>query len=143
MFSTGCSPSGDPGYGVLAQLTALRRTALMGRRRDARQRSIPEQTVAAVQHSAPANVKPLWLPMTRSDWDSIVSKARLTATGPGSGLDGQLDGQLEEITVTAPAELLPMNENVYDGMWGGLLAPVWALMHPTQAWRIFLPIPPE
>jgi hypothetical protein len=92
---------------------------------------------ATVRHSAPVNVKPLWLPTTRSDWDSIVSKARLT--GPGSGLDGQL----EEITVTAPAELLPMNESVYDGMWGGLLAPVWALMHPTQAWRIFLPIPPE
>ena len=126
--------------GLLAQLTGIAAySAEESAAGDARQRSIPEQTVATVQHSAPANVKPLWLPRTRSDWDSIASKARLTATGPGSGLDGQL----EEITVTAPAELLPMNENVYDGMWGGLLAPVWALMHPTQAWRIFLPIPPE
>ena len=23
----------------------------------------------------------------------------------------------------------------------GLLAPFWAIRHPTQAWRIFLPIP--
>jgi len=126
--------------GLLAQLTGTAAySAEESAAEDARQRSIPEQAVAAIPHSAPANVKPLWLPRTRSDWDSIASKARLTATGPGSGLDGQL----EEITVTAPAELLPMNENIYDGMWGGLLAPVWALMHPTQAWRIFLPIPPE
>ena len=126
--------------GLLAQLTGTAAySAEESAAEDARQRSIPEQAVAAIPHSAPASVKPLWLPRTRSDWDSIASKARLTAAGPDSGLDGQL----EEITVTAPAELLPMNENVYDGMWGGLLAPVWALMHPTQAWRIFLPIPPE
>ena len=46
--------------GLLAQLTGIigvqrRRVGTAG---DARQRSIPEQTVAAVQHSAPANVKP-------------------------------------------------------------------------------------
>ena len=65
--------------GLLAQLTGIAAYSAEGSAAgDARQRSIPEQTVAAVQHSAPANVKPLWLPMTRSDWDSIVSKARLT-----------------------------------------------------------------
>ena len=84
-------------------------------------------------------VAPLWLPRTRADWESIVSNAQRAAKLHGSGFDGQL----EEITVTAPGELLPMTENVYDEMWGGILAPVWALMHPTQAWRIFLPIPPE
>ena len=34
-------------------------------------------------------------------------------------------------------------EDVYDEMWGGVLAPIWALMHPTQSWRILLPVPPE
>ena len=26
---------------------------------------------------------------------------------------------------------------------GGILAPFWALLHPTQAWRILLPLPPD
>jgi hypothetical protein len=27
--------------------------------------------------------------------------------------------------------------------WPGLLAPFWAMAHPTQAWRIFAPLPPD
>lgn len=28
-------------------------------------------------------------------------------------------------------------------IWPGIAAPFWALLHPTQAWRIFGPIPPD
>ena len=28
-------------------------------------------------------------------------------------------------------------------VWPGIAAPFWALFHPTQAWRIFGPIPPD
>jgi hypothetical protein len=28
-------------------------------------------------------------------------------------------------------------------IWGGIGAPIWALFHPTQAWRIFGPLPPD
>lgn len=28
-------------------------------------------------------------------------------------------------------------------VWRGIAAPFWALLHPTQAWRIFAPIPPD
>jgi hypothetical protein len=28
-------------------------------------------------------------------------------------------------------------------IWPGIGAPFWALLHPTQAWRIFGPIPPD
>ena len=28
-------------------------------------------------------------------------------------------------------------------VWRGLGAPFWALAHPTQAWRIFAPLPPD
>ena len=28
-------------------------------------------------------------------------------------------------------------------VWGGLAAPFWALAHPSQAWRIFAPLPPD
>jgi hypothetical protein len=52
------------------------------------------------------------------------------------------DSQLEEIIVTAPAETLPMSDVTRDA-WTGLAAPVWALLHPAQGWRIFVPIPVE
>jgi hypothetical protein len=28
-------------------------------------------------------------------------------------------------------------------IWPGIAAPFWALFHPTQAWRIFAPLPPD
>jgi len=28
-------------------------------------------------------------------------------------------------------------------VWTGLAAPVWALLHPLQSWRIFFPVPPD
>ncbi len=28
-------------------------------------------------------------------------------------------------------------------IWPGIAAPLWALFNPTQAWRIFAPIPPD
>jgi hypothetical protein len=90
------------------------------------------------QVAEPANVKSLWLPQTRSDWNSVVSEMQSGARHSGTAIESGL----EDVTVTAPAELLPMDD-VYDEMWGGVLAPVWAILHPTQAWRIFLPIPPK
>jgi hypothetical protein len=41
------------------------------------------------------------------------------------------------IVVQAEAPLLPMKTEL--DVPGGLFAPFWALAHPTQAWRIFLP----
>jgi hypothetical protein len=79
----------------------------------------------------------LWLPQTRSDWDSIAYEIGLTATVAATVTSG-----LEEVIVTAPGELLPMDD-VYDRMWGGILTPVWAILHPAEAWRVFLPIPPK
>jgi hypothetical protein len=28
-------------------------------------------------------------------------------------------------------------------VWAGIAAPFWALFHPTQAWRILAPLPPD
>ena len=30
-----------------------------------------------------------------------------------------------------------------DEPWGGLAAPIWALLHPDQAWRILTPVSPK
>jgi hypothetical protein len=47
-----------------------------------------------------------------------------------------------EVIVTAPHELAPMRDASQDA-WGGIAAPFWAILHPKDAWRIFLPIPPK
>jgi len=49
---------------------------------------------------------------------------------------------LEEVTVTASEELLPVRDETQE-IPGGVAALLWAITHPTQAWRIFLPIPPR
>lgn len=28
-------------------------------------------------------------------------------------------------------------------VWGGIAAPLWAVLHPAHAWRIFAPLPPD
>lgn len=41
------------------------------------------------------------------------------------------------VVVEANAPLLPMKSPL--DVPGGIVAPFWALAHPTQAWRLFLP----
>jgi hypothetical protein len=33
--------------------------------------------------------------------------------------------------------------NVTPNVWPGIATPFWALLHPSQAWRIFFPLPPD
>ena len=48
----------------------------------------------------------------------------------------------DEVIVIAPGELAPMRD-VSQDVAGGIAAPFWAIMHPKDAWRIFVPIPPK
>jgi hypothetical protein len=48
----------------------------------------------------------------------------------------------DEVIVTAPGVRLPMRDPARD-IPGAIAAPFWAIMNPTQSWRIFLPVPPE
>ena len=95
----------------------------------------PRSSSAATPITQPAPAKPLRLTLTQAELRAILAKYE-----KNSG--HSMYGQLEEITVTAPAELLPMRDRTQE-VWGGIAAPVWAVLNPTQAWRIFLPIPPE
>jgi len=47
---------------------------------------------------------------------------------------------IEEVEVEARRSGIPLNTPV---VWPGPLAPFWALLHPTQAWRILAPLPPD
>jgi hypothetical protein len=89
------------------------------------------RTQAADEPQAP--VRPLRLTLTQAEVQAIVARYE-------GDTGSVLDRRLEEVVVTAPVELLPMRDMTQD-VWGGLAAPFWALLHPTQAWRIFLPIP--
>jgi hypothetical protein len=46
---------------------------------------------------------------------------------------------IEEIEVERARERVPSSPAIP----GGLAAPFWAIVNPTQAWRIFAPIPPD
>jgi len=93
---------------------------------------------ADVAAAAEPRINPLWLPQTQSDWDEMVAVARVS---PARTANASVDG-FEEVVVTAPEDLLPM-PGVYEQIWPGILAPFWAVLHPTQAWRIFAPIPSQ
>jgi hypothetical protein len=53
-----------------------------------------------------------------------------------------VSGAFEDVVVTVQNRQAPMRDVSRD-VWGGLAAPFWAILHPTQSWRIFLPIPPK
>jgi hypothetical protein len=48
---------------------------------------------------------------------------------------------LEEVEVegSRSQHVIPTTPDI----WPGIAAPVWALLHPLQSWRIFAPIPPD
>lgn len=54
----------------------------------------------------------------------------------------KLEEDDQTITVTGHQEAaLPQTDSESPEPWAGIAAPVWALLNPTQAWRIFLPVP--
>lgn len=80
--------------------------------------------------------KPLNLLLTRDELQAIAE--RYVWVEPDTG---HID-ETETVTVKAPAYLAPMRDASQD-VAGGIAAPFWALAHPKDAWRIFLPIPPR
>jgi hypothetical protein len=98
------------------------------------------QLVSATRPVAPAKAVLLTKPqfqykLSAHDLDAIIVKHHAIAAVNDSTL-------LEAVEVTTPAELVPMHTPERE-VWGGLAAPFWAIAHPTQAWRILVPIPPE
>jgi hypothetical protein len=53
-----------------------------------------------------------------------------------------LDADIEEVEVEgARGRRAPPPDT--PTVWPGILAPFWAITHPTQAWRILAPLPPD
>jgi hypothetical protein len=57
-----------------------------------------------------------------------------------AALAGTYERNIEEVEVYGPHERpVPITPQV----WSGIAAPLWALLNPVQAWRIFAPIPQD
>jgi hypothetical protein len=95
------------------------------------------KTVRAVAtpSTTPASYAHFQYKLSDHDLDAIIAHNSATAKENDSS-------QFEAVVVTSPTELAPMHSPTRD-VWGGLAAPFWAIAHPTQAWRILVPIPPE
>jgi hypothetical protein len=93
---------------------------------------LPRSIVA----TSPAG-KPLDLLLTREELRRIVSQYELRT---GEVLTVPIDQ--DEVVVTGPRELAPMHD-VSQDVCRGIAAPFWSLMHPINAWRILVPIPPR
>jgi len=81
--------------------------------------------------------RPLNLLLSRAELRSFIRDYELKT---GEVHTAPIDG--EEVLVTAPGVLAPMRDASQD-VGGGLFAPFWAVMHPRDAWRIFVPVPPK
>ncbi len=81
--------------------------------------------------------KPMNLLLTREELRSIVRNYEIRT---GEDLTTPIDE--DEVFVIGPRELAPMRDVSQDA-WGGIAAPFWAIMHPKDAWRIFVPVPPK
>jgi hypothetical protein len=75
------------------------------------------------------------LDLRAPDINTLVSAEELERL-----LKGSVDSDADEVKVEGARDLRPPDTPV---VWPGLLAPFWALANPTQAWRIFAPLPAD
>lgn len=92
----------------------------------------PEPTLN--DNTATASGKPLDL--RTPDVTKLVTPEELERLTRGTDAEA-ID--IDEVQVQRRSGLPPDRPPV----WPGLLAPFWALAHPTQAWRIFAPLPAD
>ena len=89
-------------------------------------------TEPASASSQPGSVRMASLDLKAPDIRRVVSEATLNEPLPD---EYELRQEQEQVEVegTRPEVYVP----------GGLMTIPWAVMHPTQAWRIFLPVSPS
>ncbi len=94
--------------------------------------NLPESLIASSSTHQPLN-----LLLTQSELIAVVRNYEIRTGEVLTAPTGD-----EEILVTAPGYRAPMRDPSQD-VAGGIVAPFWAIMHPKDAWRIFVPIPPK
>lgn len=89
---------------------------------------------SAQTQSAPAQAAQAGLDLRVPRITELYSAEQLSYLLAGSAAD------IEEVEVEGSREPAPQ---FTPDVWRGLLAPIWAVLNPTQAWRIFAPLPPD
>jgi hypothetical protein len=96
----------------------------------------PSAHSAQVAKAAAARPQPACqLDLRVSDITQIFSSAQINHVLAPTYAD-----TIEEIEVEG--ERVPLRPNT-PNVWPTIAAPIWALLHPLQAWRIFVPMPPD
>jgi hypothetical protein len=80
--------------------------------------------------------KPQELDLRAPDITKIYTSEQIDAYLAKAASEDDSDAVEVESTREPPPTVTPK-------VWSGLATPFWALLHPTQAWRIFFPIPPD
>jgi hypothetical protein len=96
----------------------------------------PAQTAATRATPAAQAAPPLKLDLRAPDITKLYTPEQLHGILAASRADNIEEVEVEAARGKAHAPSTP-------DVWGGLAAPVWALIHPLQAWRIFAPLPPD
>jgi hypothetical protein len=94
----------------------------------------PATATAPVVARHPGGLNLLLTQSELRDW------VRSYETKTGQNLTSPIED--DEVVVRAPGMLAPMRDVSQDA-WGGIAAPFWAILNPTDAWRILVPIPPK
>ena len=121
---------------IIAAMAALACPVCVGaQQKEGRAAATPSAGNPAVAATSDTRRKPLDL--RAPDITRLFSQQELQRV-----LAKTIDPDIEEVEVEgvrgrrAPPPDTPT-------VWPGILAPVWAITHPTQAWRILAPLPPD
>jgi hypothetical protein len=96
----------------------------------------PAPPAAAPATTAAQTAPPRKLDLRAPDITKLFTPEQLNNVLEASRTDNIEEVEVEAVRGRTRAPSTPE-------VWGGLAAPVWALIHPLQAWRIFAPLPPD
>lgn len=101
--------------------------------------AIASNTAHAAEGAAPA-VEPQAQPARKLDLRIPPITSIYTPEQIAAFLAHTRDTEMDEVEVEGQRTPAPP---VTPRVWGGIAAPLWALLNPSQAWRIFAPLPPD
>ena len=95
--------------------------------------SAAAQELAPASAARPTSSAPKPLDLRAPDVPRLFTREQIH-----QALAASLRENIEEVEVEGERDI-PATPRV----WPGIFAPFWAIANPTQAWRIFAPLPPD
>jgi hypothetical protein len=95
-----------------------------------------EEPAAAPANETAAETKPAELDLRAPALTDVYTQEQIEAFLVKTANEDESEAVEVEGTRVPPPKVTPE-------IWGGIATPFWALLHPTQAWRILFPLPPD